>query len=93
MSQCLRITCIVGRARELLYSIVEQQAERLDLEGVILPCDDTSIRVVACGSKEKIEAFLDALYQSAADNKLSALEVEPFLKDRDYRGIFRVVED
>lgn len=92
MSQCLRITCIVGRARELLYSIVSQQAEELEIEGMIVPYDDASVRVVACGSKEKIEAFLDALHKGAADDKLKSFEVEPFLKDRDYRGIFRVVE-
>jgi len=93
MNQCLRITCIVGRAREFLYNIVAQQAEKLDLEGVILPYNDTSVRVVACGSKEKIEAFLDALHQTAAEKRVDSFEIEPFLKDRDYRGIFRVVED
>lgn len=90
MNQCLRIKCIVGRAREFLYNLVAQQAERLDLEGVILPCDDTSVQVVACGSKEKIDVFLDVLHQNSGAKHI---EIEPFLKDRDYRGIFRIVED
>ncbi len=92
MSQCLRIICMVGRARELLYSIVRQQAEKLGIEGMIVPFDETSVRVVACGSKEEIEAFLDALHKSAAEDKFKSFEIEPFLKDRDYRGIFRVIE-
>ncbi len=92
MNQCLRITCMVGHARELLYDIVQKQAETLDIEGMIVPFDNTKVRVVACGSKEKIESFLEAIYKVVIDNKPNFFEIEPFLKDRDYKGIFRVVE-
>ena len=42
--------------------------------------------------KEGVDAFLDELHKSAGAAELKEIEIEPFLKDKDYRGVFRIIE-
>ena len=93
MNQCLRITFVVpvGK-REKLRAKIHKQARTLLLEGTVQVVRDTHIKVVACGSRENMEQFLDTLHHEIARQKCDTLEIEPFLKERDYRGVFRVIE-
>lgn len=91
MNQCMRITFIIDGDHRKLHTFVQEQAKKYALEGMVQPLSDTRVRVVACGLKESMEDFLDALHYGIAHGFMDALEVEPFLKDRDYRGVFRVI--
>ena len=92
MNQCLRITFVVDVDSDILHTLVHKYAEKLSLEGMVQPVTDTKVKVMACGSKEKMDQFLDALHEAGAQKQLHDIEIEPFFKDRDYRGIFRVLE-
>jgi len=93
MSQCLRITFVVEDSSKLsLSEIIQKEAKKLNLEGVVQAAQIDRLTVVACGLSDKIESFLDLLYKEMALQECNCLEVEPFLKDRDYRGVFRVIE-
>jgi hypothetical protein len=48
--------------------------------------------VIACGAKDDVDLFLDSLYKDASESQLEGVEAEPFIKDRSYRGVFRVIE-
>ncbi len=92
MNQCVRVTIIVEGTKESVHSFVKEQAKECALEGVVQPLSDTKVRIIACGIRDSIDTFIDALHTGVADNTLDTMEVEPFMKDRDYRGVFRVIE-
>ncbi len=92
MNRCMRITCAVADSEVGLHTFVQRYAKKFELEGVVQSLSDTRVRVVVCGTQDAIEDFVDALHHGVVEHVVSALEIEPFLKDRDYRGVFRVIE-
>jgi len=92
MNRCMRITCSVQNDRSILHSFVQKYAKTFSLEGMVQPISDTAVRVIVCGTQEAIEDFVDALHHGVIEHKLNTIEIEPFLKNRDYRGVFRVIE-
>lgn len=93
MNKCLKITFVGDFQKGFLQSFIQQQAKNLGLEGiaqVIIP--ESKVRIIACGVKDSVDQFLDLLHKSSSVYDLRELEVEPFLKDKDYRGVFRVIE-
>ena len=93
MSQCFRMTFVINnQSKDAFAEIIKKEAHKLDIEGVAQIVGQGHLRVVACGIKESIEQFLDLLYKEMALQECNNLEVETFLKDKDYRGIFRVIE-
>jgi len=91
MDQCLKITFFVGALRGFLHKFVQESAKKLELEGVAQLLSDEQVKIIVCGSKENIDEFIDVLYNGTSKFKLDNIEVEPFMRERDYRGIFRVV--
>jgi acylphosphatase len=92
MNRCMRITCAVEGNEIGLHTFVQKYAKIFALEGMVQPISDTRVRVVVCGAQDTIEDVVDALHHGVVEQMLSAIEIEPFLKDRDYRGVFRVIE-
>lgn len=92
MNQCMRITFIAEGGKESLHSFVRRQAKEFSLEGVVQPFTDDKVRVIVCGPRDNVEDFIDTLYSGANEKMLDNLRVEPIMKDRDYRGVFRVIE-
>ncbi len=93
MSQCLRITFVVeDSSKPSLSEIIQKEAKKLHLEGVVQAAQTDRISVVACGHSDEIETFLDLLYKEMALQQCDCVEVEPFFKDKDYRGVFRIIE-
>ncbi len=87
MNKCLKITVTVNKIEGFLHAVVQQQARKCDLEGVVQPVGEAQIRIIVCGKKDKVDAFVDLLQKEA----ITDLEIEPFIKDKDYRGVFRVI--
>ena len=83
---------MVNVESDILHSLVHQHAEKLSLEGMVQPVAEKRVKIMACGSKEKMDQFLDTLYAAQAQKQLYDIQIEPFYKDRDYRGIFRILE-
>ncbi len=94
MNKCLKITFRGDLPKDFLKSVVQKYAQKLSLEGTVqrVHADGAITRIIACGTKDAIDDFLDVLYEGATTTDLNEIEVEPFLKDRDYRGVFRVIE-
>ena len=92
MKLCLRITFSVGVREGLLQKYVLKQATKLGIEGTAQFIDSENVRVIACGLKEHVDDFVDALHQGSAKYELDDIQLEPFPKGRDYRGAFRVIE-
>lgn len=93
MNQCLRITFEVpGEQRQTIRLLIQQEAKKFFLEGTVRIMPGFSLKVIACGDKNKMDMFLDSVLKEIEKLRCDRLEIEPFLKDRDYRGVFRVIE-
>jgi acylphosphatase len=76
-----------------LRDSIQVAARKLDLEGTVQFVEPNEIVIIACGSKENIDGFLDNIHQGFGGSHVPEdVLVEPFLKEKDYRGIFRILE-
>jgi acylphosphatase len=91
MNQCVKITLGVKASEELLKNLVQKSAERLSIEGVGSVENAHTIKIVAHGSNHSIDTFIDELYAGYKGARPTVIEVEPFAKEKDYRGVFRVI--
>ena len=93
MNKCLKITFNADFSEGFLQSFVQKQAKKCEVEGTAQVVElGAKVRIIACGLKEQVDAFLDALHKGTAAWTPEDIEIEPFLKDKDYRGVFRVIE-
>lgn len=92
MKQCLRVTLYVQAYNQALNDSIQKAAKKAGIEGTVQKVNEKEITVFACGTKMHVDDFLDTLHQKVATKELDFLEIEPFLKDRDFRGVFRVIE-
>ncbi len=92
MKQCLRISVYVQAYKDSFKDSIQKAAKKAGIEGTIQKVNEKEITVFACGVKTHIDVFLDELHKKVAARELEYLDIEPFLKDRDFRGVFRVIE-
>ncbi|KKP35294.1 MAG: hypothetical protein UR26_C0007G0014 [candidate division TM6 bacterium GW2011_GWF2_32_72] len=91
MHKCLIITFSVLSQDDFLRGFIQKNAAKFGLEGTAQFIEDGLVKIHACGAKDEVDNFLDLLHKSAAEKGLEDIEIEPFMKDRDFRGIFRVI--
>jgi acylphosphatase len=92
MNKCLKITFVADLPDNFLRDFIQKYAKKYGIEGTVQITADDSIKIIACGKKENVESFLDDIHKGTAEVHFEDLVVEPFLKDKDYRGVFRVIE-
>lgn len=95
MKKCVKIICTgaTGGIKEgFLPEFIQLRARELGLEGVAQLQVDGGASMTVVGMKEQVDDFIDLVHREAQAWKVAAIEVEPMIKDRDYRGIFRVIE-
>ncbi len=92
MNKCLRIVFTADFPEGFLRSFIQKQAQRFNLEGIAQTTSEKEIRIVACGTKNEVDEFLDALHKGSSKCIPEDIQIEPFLNDKDYRGVFRVIE-
>jgi acylphosphatase len=90
MMKCIKVTCML-KVTKVFADFVQKHAHKLALEGFLQIVTPDQIKIVVCGAKDNIDKFVDILYKEGAHKKPFSLEVEPFLKDKDYRGVFRII--
>lgn len=92
MNKCVRIAFNGTIKENFLNTIILKHARKLNIEGFAQVIPPSKIKIVACGIKEQVDEFIDLVHKEIAAFQVQELEVEPFLKDKDYRGVFRVIE-
>jgi acylphosphatase len=90
--RCIKIFILTKSDENFLTSFVKKKAESFKLEGIARKVDKGSYDILVCGDDDSLDFFLDELYRGTKSFKPDFLEVEAFLKDRDFRGVFRVIE-
>lgn len=91
MKQCLKITVFIRPSEEFLHDFIRKHATKLEIEGSAQGAGE-KIDIIACGEKEKMDLFLDALHKGTTKNKPESIELESFFKEKDYRGVFRIIK-
>jgi acylphosphatase len=91
MNKCLKITLWLDPKNNFLHEAVQKSARQLELEGLIQQLGLDQFKIIVCGKKDNVDLFVDFLHNQST-KEIKSIEIEPFLKDRDYRGVFRVIE-
>ena len=92
MNKCLKIILKMEVKEGLLQDFIQKNAKKYNIEGTAQAIDKETIKIISCGLNENIDDFVDSLYKGYKNQTPTIVEVEPFLKDRDYRGVFRLIE-
>jgi acylphosphatase len=94
MYKSLRITLSTSNVpTQFLKKFIQKKAIQLELEGTAqLIKPEAIIRIFVCGLKDQVDSFVDFLHKSPGNVEMNSIEVEPFFKEKDYRGVFRIVE-
>lgn len=92
MNKCIKITLKGEPTAEFIYNVIQKHARKLSLEGLAQPLQGNGIKIIVCGEKEQVDNFVDLIHKESDESSINDIEVEPFLKDKDYRGVFRVIE-
>jgi acylphosphatase len=90
--KCVRLVFNATLPKDFLHEVIQKIARNYNLEGLVQMMGADQVKIIACGPKEKVDLFVDEMHREMTNRKIFQLEVEPFLKDKDYRGVFRVIE-
>ena len=91
LSQCLKISFSGTLPKNFLEEVISKHAKKLDIEGTAQVVAG-NVHLIICGPKDRVDMFLDAMHKGLAKAASTHLEIEPFLKTKDYRGVFRIIE-
>lgn len=92
MNKCLRVSFTSPSEDQVVHIFIQKQAKSFAIEGTLKKSSQGFLQLIACGKKELVDDFVDQLHKGSKSCSLENIEIEPFLKDRDYRGVFRVIE-
>ena len=93
MTQCLKITLVLTHTIENLLENLRTKAQSYRLEGTAqLSEQNLMLKISVCGNGEKIDQFLDFIHQITIDCSQEGPQLEPFIRQKDYRGVFRIIE-
>ncbi|MFA5075283.1 MAG: acylphosphatase [Candidatus Babeliales bacterium] len=91
MRKCLKIK-VTGKVQGVGYrSFLQKHAIKLGVEGTIQNREDGSVFILACGTSDKLDDFLDSIYEGSKQSKIKDVIVEPMVPEKDFRGVFRVI--
>jgi acylphosphatase len=92
MYKCLKIFLVGSFPPDFLRIFVQKQAKQCEVEGVAQVMPGNKVCIIVCGKKEKVDVFLDLVHAKSIAHGVEDVEIEPFVKSKDYRGVFRVIE-
>jgi|SaaInlLV_10m_DNA_2_1039722.scaffolds.fasta_scaffold17522_3 acylphosphatase len=91
MKQNLKII-VSGKVQGVFYrAFIKEYAEKFGIEGTAQNADDGTVVVCASASSDKLDEFIDVLYKGSPKASVEDVIVEPLIKGKDFRGVFRVI--
>lgn len=94
MNKCIKIMWHTSahQVESMLLNSIQRTADGLSVEGILCAKSPQLFEITAIGEKQSVDKFLDEVYGiiEVAHN-LSEVEVIAATKERDYRGIFRIM--
>lgn len=92
MNKCLKITLTLDPKEGFMQNVIQQNARKFELEGIVQALSSDKVKIIVCGEKEQVDFFVDSIHKESVQTTIKDIEIEPYIKDRDYRGVFRVIE-
>lgn len=93
MKKCVKILFPAVLSDSFLHGSVKEAAIKFTIEGSArVLFAEKKIELLLCGKKDNIDNFIDLLHRELLKVNVHEIEVEPFIKVKDYRGIFRVID-
>jgi len=92
MKKCLRLLITAKFSKDVLENFIQKNAKKLNLEGTAQKVGDTQVLISICGLGPDLDQFMDVLHKGSATFAMDDLQVEPFLREKDYRDVFRIIE-
>lgn len=91
MKKCVRVSFTAPISHDFLVKNVQGAAKKLSLEGIAQIGPAQEVKIIVYGDKNTVDTFLDVLHRDLHKLKILNIAVEPYIKDKDYRGVFRVL--
>ncbi len=66
MNKCLKIVFSGEFPEDFLYNVVQKYAKKLNVEGTVQYTEKNIIKIIACGAKDDVDAFVDLLHKGHA---------------------------
>lgn len=93
MKKCLKIVINGHGKAHAFYELIQKHAHNGSIEGALIDESDGNIIIHACGAIDKLDAFIDKLYQGAQSYAVNDIAAEPLTTQKDYRSTFRIIEN
>lgn len=93
MYKCIKIIWHIpcDKVESILLTTIQHAADVLSVEGTLY-AKDSIFEIIAAGEKQAVDDFIDEVYRIiAVPQKLGELEIVAAAKERDYRGVFRIM--
>lgn len=91
MKQCLKIT-VLGNVQGVGYrEFVQKRAEQYSIEGTIQNTEEGTVLIYVCGLSANLDKLIDVLYKGTAKSEVKDVAIEPFVKEKDFRSVFRII--
>lgn len=91
MKRCVKIT-VSGKVQNVSYrAFAQKKAQVLGIEGTVQNAENGCVVIYGCGPSEQLDTFIDHLYEGTPDTQIKELTVEPFINEKDFRGVFRII--
>ena len=92
MKKCLKIA-LGAKGSDAFIQEIQKKGAKLGIEGTIqhVPGEE-ELKIIVCGLKDQVDKFVDVLHKDAAQHGVGDINIEPFVKVKDYRGAFRIIE-
>jgi hypothetical protein len=91
MNKCLKIT-LIGSVQDSLLEHIKSYARTNSIQGLLQKEYEFQYKIIVYGLKDHIDSLIDSLHERAEKEGIDEVDIEPFIKDKDYRGVFRIVQ-
>jgi acylphosphatase len=91
MRQSVKIV-VRGKVQGVSYrDFVKKEAEKLKVEGTAQNAPDGSVVIYASATSDSLDSFIDFLYKGSSKSEVEDVLVEPLVRGRDFRNVFRII--
>lgn len=97
MRKCVKMVVTDYQDIETFYKTLKKHVNVNAVEGLAEPISDEELQIIVYGPKDEVDDFVCAVEDAVSvvvgeSNHGSSFMVEPFIKEEDYRGIFRFIK-
>jgi acylphosphatase len=90
MRKCLIIKVTGNVQTEAYKTAIQKSAQALNIEGTIQN-QENGVLVYACGLSDNLDKFTDTFYSATDKSKIKDITTEPFVSEKGYRNVFRII--